>query len=336
MKTIQKKAVHRVSNPAPLPDIEAEALNKGSVSEALEFLRLRLKDDTRAGASRLIEKFEKRTAKDSREVKRLQELWKHEKKAETKGFRWIAGIDEAGRGPLAGPVVAAAVILRAGLTLTGVNDSKKLTAIKREKLFTRIQQSAVGVGVGQASVAEIDELNIYRAAQLAMERAVGALNQRPDYLLTDAMPLPSLSSIVQEPLIHGDALSASIAAASIIAKVTRDRLLTQLHQQYPAYGFDNHKGYGTESHLAALENHGPCPEHRLSFGPVMVTLSRKFSGGPFGYWKEKLARSQSLRELNQTGIQIKRVALSHLSPSQLDGLRDIFRAKRNEWESPKG
>jgi ribonuclease HII len=302
----------------------------------MEFLRSRLKGDTRAGAARLLEKFEKRNAKDSRETNRLQELWKYEKKAEAKGFRFIAGIDEAGRGPLAGPVVAAAVILPSGLILTGVNDSKKLTAAKREELFGRIQESAVGVGVGQAGVAEIDELNIYRAAQLAMERAVGALNQRPDYLLTDAMPLPGLPSIVQEPLIHGDALSASIAAASIVAKVTRDRLLGRLHQQYPAYGFDNHKGYGTESHLAALENHGPCPEHRLSFGPVMLTLSRKFSGGPFGYWKEKLAQSQNLRELNQTGIHIKRVALPHLSPSQLDSLRDLFRAKRNEWENQKG
>jgi ribonuclease HII len=310
-------------------------LSKGSAAEGLDFLRSRLKDDTRAGALRLLDKFEKRTAKDSHEIKRLQELWKHEKTAEAKGFGSIAGIDEAGRGPLAGPVVAAAVILPSGLALTGVNDSKKLTAVKREELFARIQQEAIGVGLGQASVAEIDELNIYRASQLAMERAVGALNQRPDYLLTDAMPLPGLSAIVQEPLIHGDALSASIAAASIIAKVTRDRLLGQLHQQYPVYGFESHKGYGTEEHLKALETHGHCPEHRLSFGPVLETLSRKFPGGPFGYWKEKLARSKNLRELNQAGTQIKRVAMPHLSPPQLDSLRDLFRAKRNEWENQK-
>lgn len=190
--------------------------------------------------------------------------------------------------------------------------------------------------MGQASVAEIDELNIYRAAQLAMERAVEALGQKPDYLLTDAMPLPRLSSITQEPLIHGDALSTTIAAASIIAKVTRDRIMGQLHQQYPVYGFEGHKGYGTEEHLKALENHGICPEHRLTFGPVMETLAQKSPGGPFGYWKEKLARSKNLKELHQTGIQIKRVALSHLAGTELETLRGLFRAKRNEWDSQKG
>jgi ribonuclease HII len=320
----------------PLPDIEAEALKKGSVSEALEFLRLRLRDDTRAGAARLLGKFEKRAAKDSQEIKRLQELWKYEKTAAGKGFRFIAGVDEAGRGPLAGPVVAAAVILPSDIILTGVDDSKKLTASKREELFDRIQQLAVGVGVGQASVAEIDEMNIYRAAQLAMERAIEALSQKPDYLLTDAMPLPRLSSITQKPLIHGDALSATIAAASIIAKVTRDRLMGQLHQQYSVYGFESHKGYGTEEHLKALEVHGICPEHRLSFGPVMETLAKKSPDGPLGYWKEKLNRSKNLRELQQAGIQIKRVALSHLTESELETLRDLFRAKRNEWDSQKG
>jgi len=237
---------------------------------------------------------------------------------------------------LAGPVVAAAVILPSDIILMGVDDSKKLTAAKREELFTRIQQSAVGVGVGQASVAEIDELNIYRAAQLAMERAIGALSQGPDYLLTDAMPLPRLSSIIQEPLVHGDALSVTIAAASIIAKVTRDRLMGRLHQQYPAYGFESHKGYGTEEHLKALEAHGICPEHRLSFGPIMETLAKKSPDGPIGYWKEKLNRSKNLRELQQAGVQIKRVALPHLTESELKILRDLFRAKRNEWESKKG
>ncbi len=334
MKMLQK-AVRRVPSLAPLPDIEAEALRHGSASEALEFLRLRLKDDTRTGAFRLLEKFEKRVTKDTREIKRLQELWKYEKLAEEKGFQLIAGVDEAGRGPLAGPVVAAAVILSPGVALTGVDDSKKLTALKREELFARIQQLAVGVGVGQASVTEIDELNIYRAAQLAMERAIEALSQKPDYLLTDAMPLPRFSSITQKPLIHGDALSATIAAASIIAKVTRDRLMGQLHQQYPAYGFESHKGYGTEEHLKALGVHGICPEHRLSFGPVMETLAQKSPGGPLCYWKEKLNRSKNLRELQQAGVQIKRVALSHLKESELEVLRDLFRAKRNEWDSQK-
>ncbi len=233
-------------------------------------------------------------------------------------------------------MVASAVILPPDMILTGVDDSKKLTAPQREELFIRIQESAIGVGVGQASVGEIDELNIYRASQLAMERAVGALRQKPDYLLTDAMPLPRLSSIIQEPLIHGDALSTSIAAASIIAKVTRDRLMVRLHERYPVYGFGGHKGYGTQEHLKALGNHGICPEHRLSFGPVMETLSRKSPGGPLGYWKAKLADSKNLKELYQAGIQIKRVALAHLSEPELRTLRDLFRAKRNEWKSQKG
>ena len=324
-----------MSSLLPLQDIEAQALKKGSIAEALEFLRFRLKDDARTGALSLLGKFEKKAAKDTREIKRLQELWKFEKIATEKGFQFIAGVDEAGRGPLAGPVVAAAVILLPGILLTGVDDSKKVTAPKREELFIRIQQSAIGVGVGQASVAEIDEMNIYRAAQLAMERAIEALGQKPDYLLTDAMPLPRLSSVAQEPLIHGDALSTTIAAASIIAKVTRDRLMEQLHQQYPAYGFESHKGYGTEEHLKALEVHGICPEHRLSFGPVMETLAKKSVGGPFAYWKEKLNCSKNLRELQQAGVQIKRVAVSHLTESEVETLRDLFRAKRNEWDSRK-
>lgn len=291
-----------------------------------------MKDDTRAGALRLLEKFKKRVDREDRETKRLEVLWRFEKSAEEKGFRSIAGVDEAGRGPLAGPVVAAAVILPPGHLLTGVDDSKKLTAPKREELFSRIQQTAVAFGVGEASATEIDELNIYRAAQLAMERAIEALDPKPDFLLTDAMPLPRLSSIAQKPLVHGDALSASIAAASILAKVTRDRMMVELHREYPAYGFESHKGYGTEEHMRALEEHGLCPEHRLSFAPVAETLARKSPGGPFGYWKGRLERSKTLRELTQTGIQIKRAGLPHLGEKELETLRDLFRAKRGEWE----
>ncbi len=319
----------------PLPDIEAEALKQGSISASLEFLRLRLKDDPRTGALRLLDKFEKRAAKDAQEITRLRELWKYEKIARDKGFHYIAGVDEAGRGPLAGPVVAAAVILPSDIILTGVDDSKKLTAPKREELFIRIKRSAIAIGVGQSSVAEIDELNIYRAAQLAMERAIQALDQKPDYLLTDAMPIPSFDPIIQEPLVHGDALSATIAAASIIAKVTRDRLMRQLHLQYPAYGFESHKGYGTEEHLKALEVHGVCPEHRLSFGPVIETIAKKSPEGPVGYWKEKLNRSQNLKELQQVGVQIKRVGLFHLREPELKILRVIFHNKRNEWDRLK-
>jgi ribonuclease HII len=324
-----------MSSPVPLPEIEAEASKIEKASEALEFLRARLKHDSRAGALRLLGKFEKKVFSQSKEAQRLEGLWKHEKEAEDKGARFIAGVDEAGRGPLAGPVVAAAVILPSGSGLAGVDDSKKLTAAKRGELFLKIRERALGVGVGQASVAEIDQLNIYRAAQLAMERAILALDPKPDYLLTDAMPLPKLSTLPQKPLIHGDSLSLSIAAASIIAKVTRDGLMGELHQRYPNYGFENHKGYGTEEHLKALETHGTCPEHRVTFGPVLETLAKKSAGGPFGYWKEKLAGSRSPGELQQVGLQIKRAALSHLTEAELETLRQLFRGKRNEWQNKK-
>ena len=322
-------------HPPALPDIEAEALKAGSPSQALETLRVLLKDDSRAGARRLLLKFEKRVHQAEKEHQRLEKLLLHEKEGHAKGYRLIAGVDEAGRGPLAGPVVAAAVILSPETAVEGVNDSKKLNAAKREELFTLIQQSAAGVGVGQASVAEIDELNIYRAAQLAMERAIGALGLKPDYLLTDAMPLPKLSTIPQKPLVHGDALSLSIASASIIAKVTRDRLLGGLHRQYPQYGFEGHKGYGTEEHMRALEEHGPCPEHRLSFGPVMETLAKKSPEGPYGYWRDKLSNSRTSAELQQVGLQIKRIGLSQISEKQAQDLRELFKAKRGQWENPK-
>lgn len=320
----------RMPNLPQLPEIEAEALKDRTPLQSLDYLRLHLKDDTRVGAKRLISKFEKAVQREEKEQRRAESLWKHEKEAEEKGCRSIAGVDEAGRGPLAGPVVAAAVILPPQGFPAGINDSKKLTPAKRDELFDKIRQTALAVGVGQASVAEIDELNIYRAAQLAMERAISALGTKPDYLLTDAMPLPALKAIPQKPLVHGDALSLSIAAASIIAKVTRDRMMGELHRQYPAYGFEGHKGYGTVEHMKALENHGPCPEHRLSFGPVMETLAKKSPGGPLGYWKEKLKQSKDLKELQQVGVQIKRVAMGHLTESDLKVLRDLFRDKRNE------
>ncbi len=320
-----------MSNPLPLPEIEAEALKDKSPTQSLDYLKNHLKDDVRTGAKRLLEKFKKAVQREEKEQKRLESLWKYEQEAREKGFLKVAGIDEAGRGPLAGPVVAAAVILPSEGIPAGIDDSKKLTAKKREELFGKIRAIALGVGVGQADVREIDELNIYRAAQLAMERAVGALGVKPDYLLTDAMPLPALKSIPQKPLVHGDALSLSIAAASIIAKVTRDRLMGEMHRQYPVYGFEGHKGYGTEEHMRALEAHGPCPEHRLSFGPVMETLARKSPGGPLGYWKEKLNQSQNPKELRQVGVQIKRIAMEHLTEGDLKILRDLFRSKRNEF-----
>ncbi len=234
---------------------------------------------------------------------------------------------------MAGPVVAAAVVLPPDCFLPGLDDSKKLSASKREELFGLIHEKSVEVGVGQSSVVEIDQFNIYRAARLAMERAIEALASPPDYLLTDAMPMPKFASTAQKPLIHGDSKSASIAAASIIAKVTRDRLMEELHQKYPQFGFLSHKGYGTEEHLGALKTYGICPEHRLTFGPVSEILAQNALGGPFGYWKGKLNLAQNLFELKQTGHQIKRRALAQLSEMELEDLRELFRDKREKWKN---
>ncbi len=183
------------------------------------------------------------------------------------GYRCIAGLDEAGRGPLAGPVVAAAVVLPYGLLIPGLTDSKQVPEHERERLFEVIRSRAVCYGVGIADEQTIDEVNILQATIIAMERALQALNPQPDYLLLDAISLPRVS-LPQKPLIKGDCRSHSIAAASILAKVTRDRIMLELHEKYPRYNFQKHKGYGTEEHLSLLSLYGPCDAHRKTFNPV--------------------------------------------------------------------
>ena len=194
-----------------------------------------------------------------------------ERALRARGFLFVAGVDEAGRGPLAGPVVAAAVILPDDCAIEGLNDSKKLTAKKREHVHATLSVRAdIHWGIGQADVAEIDRLNILRATHLAMARAVEALPRKPDHALVDGLPVRGLP-VPHTALVAGDTLSLSIAAASIMAKVTRDRLMTALDAEYPQYGFARHKGYGVREHLQALRNHGPCPVHRRSFQPVAQT-----------------------------------------------------------------
>ena len=198
----------------------------------------------------------------------------------SQGYSFIAGIDEAGRGSLAGPVVAAAVILPLGDTaqlhlkpdecmecFAGVRDSKQIRARERERLFDVIMQHALAVGVGIGSVEIIDEKNILQATKYAMRNAISQLTLPPQALLLDAIHLPDIE-LLQRPIIKGDELCLSIAAASIIAKVTRDRIMVQLHELFPVYGFAQHKGYGTEEHLSALRRHGATPHHRRSFAPV--------------------------------------------------------------------
>ncbi|MFC2049182.1 ribonuclease HII [Chlamydiota bacterium] len=207
---------------------------------------------------------------------RLKRLTLLESQARLNGYRCVAGVDEAGRGPLAGPVFAAACAIPAGIFFPGINDSKLLSAPKRQALFELITtHPAVAYGISSVDHETIDRINIHQASLEAMRGAVaalaGKLKEKPDYVLVDGVNL-TLSGIVTERVIHGDHLSQMIAAASIVAKQTRDQLMTQFHSQYPEYGFDEHKGYGTPRHMAALEKYGPCPIHRRSFAPVSQTL----------------------------------------------------------------
>ena len=197
-------------------------------------------------------------------------------KVQQTAFAWdiqglIAGVDEAGRGPLAGPVVAAAVILDDMNPIKGLNDSKKLSPLRREKLYDEIRAKALCCSVAEASVEEIDELNILQATMLAMRRAVDGLRLKPHMVLVDGNRLPVLD-VLAEAIVRGDATVPAISAASILAKVTRDRWCQELDQRYPQYGFAGHKGYGTAEHLAALRTHGACPEHRRTFAPVAQVL----------------------------------------------------------------
>lgn len=194
--------------------------------------------------------------------------FKLEKSLWNKGLEFVAGVDEVGRGPLAGPIVAAAVIFSPQTRIKGLNDSKKLTPLVREKFFAEIQSKALSIGIALLDHKMIDKINIGKANRLVLKMAVEALKIAPQYLLIDGkrmkidLPIPQLS------IIKGDGKCASIAAASIIAKVTRDRMMQEFHQKYPVYGFDRHKGYGTKEHFKMLQKHGPCPIHRKSFYPI--------------------------------------------------------------------
>jgi ribonuclease HII len=205
-------------------------------------------------------------------------------KAEQASLIWdvpglVAGVDEAGRGPLAGPVVAAAVILNDKAPIKGLADSKQLSARRREQLYDEIRAKALCCSVALASVDEIDQLNILQATMLAMQRAVNGLRLKPAKVLVDGNRLPTLD-VLAEAIVSGDALVPAISAASILAKVTRDRLLGELHLLHPVYGFDRHKGYGTAAHLQALQAHGAIAEHRRSFAPVARVLAATSDNAP--------------------------------------------------------
>lgn len=203
-----------------------------------------------------------------------EDLLKYEKELYAKGFTLIAGTDEVGRGPLVGPVVAAAVILPKNYQLEGLTDSKKLTEKKRDKFYDIIMKEAISVGVGVVDAKTIDEINILEASRLAMKKAIMDLKVKPEYVLSDAMKLNNID-IPYTDIIHGDALSLSIAAASVIAKVTRDRMMYELDLQYPLYGFAKHKGYPTKLHLENLRKYGILDNYRFSYKPVKEVLMEK-------------------------------------------------------------
>lgn len=209
-----------------------------------------------------------------KELKQAVDLYKYEKELWNKGYENIAGCDEAGRGPLFGPVVCASVILPHDFVLEGLNDSKKLTEKKREEYYPIIMEKALSVGVSIVSAKEIDEINIYEASRIGMIRATNSLNIKPDYIITDAMPLDGYIDIPPEKIIKGDAKSITIAAASVIAKVTRDRIMYDIDKKHPEYLFAKHKGYPTKKHIELLNKYGIIDGYRHTYGPVKEYLDK--------------------------------------------------------------
>lgn len=230
--------------------------------EELPALFLQYEQDERAGVRAVLEKGRKKFSAYEAEIARCEKLKRYER--EYASYTHICGIDEVGRGPLAGPVVAGAVILPKDCNILYINDSKKLSEKKREELYDVIMERAVAVGLGYSTPERIDEINILQATYEAMRQAIANLEVSPDLLLNDAVTIPQVD-IRQVPIIKGDAKSISIGAASIVAKVTRDRLMVQYDEVYPEYGFASNKGYGAQTHIEALKKYGPCPIHRRSF-----------------------------------------------------------------------
>ncbi|WP_456275516.1 ribonuclease HII [Bacillus sp. AK128] len=247
----------------------AKLLNDHSLDKKLI---KKLKQDSRKGVIKLVAQYEKRQEELVNQQKQWAKMTTYEKQLHEEGYILIAGVDEVGRGPLAGPVVAAAVILPRQIELLGINDSKQLNDTKKEYYFQLIQDTAISIGIGFINAHEIDRVNIYEATKLAMKEAITKLNPSPDYLLIDAMKLEV--NLPQKSIIKGDQNSVSIAASSIVAKVTRDRYMKKLAEAHPEYGFEQHMGYGTKQHLEAISTYGIISEHRRSFAPIQEVASR--------------------------------------------------------------
>lgn len=234
-----------------------------SQDEYLKYIDI-LKNDERKSVKNIAVKLAKKLDKIRAENERLEMINTFENEGYKNGYTYIGGIDEAGRGPLAGPVVAAVVVFKPGTKIEGINDSKKLSEAKRDELFDIIREQALDYGIGIVQREEIDEYNILNATYMAMKKAINCLKKTPDYLLVDAAHVPDVN-IEQKSIIKGDSKSISIAAASILAKVTRDSIMYEYDKMYPEYGFASHKGYGTDQHYKAIREHGITTIHRRSF-----------------------------------------------------------------------
>ena len=240
-----------------------EIVDSLSIDKYLEYMDI-LKDDERKSVQNIAIKMGKKLDNIRKEEERLELINTYENEGYSKGYLYIGGIDEAGRGPLAGPVVASVVVFKPNTKIEGINDSKKLSEAKREELFDRIKEEALDYGIGIVNNEDIDKYNILNATYMAMKKALNCLKNTPDYLLIDAATIPGID-IHQKPIIKGDSKSISIAAASILAKVTRDNIMYQYDEIFPEYGFKSHKGYGTKEHYEAIEKYGITRIHRKSF-----------------------------------------------------------------------
>ncbi|MBT4140306.1 MAG: ribonuclease HII [Candidatus Latescibacteria bacterium] len=288
-----------------------------------------LEKDSRTSVQQLAKRIRRQQKALAQEEARLEKMSALENKLRSRGFTHIAGVDEAGRGPLAGPVVAAATILPPDIQIEGLNDSKKLSEKKREVLFGQIQTQALAIGVGQATPQEIDQLNIRNATHLAMRRALDQLSIAPDRVLIDGNAVPE-SDYNEMAIIGGDRKSVSIAAASIIAKVTRDRIMVKYDIEYPEYGLAKHKGYGSAHHLKVLKEHGATPIHRSSFAGVPNNTTLSEVGEVFA---DGIAAARNLEELTTIGDTIARASLD-VHGSEMGILRELYRKRRTTLQRP--
>lgn len=301
---------------------EVSALARG-LTEADTALWALLEQDPRLGVRRLAVRRGRQVARERRESARAARMLEFEERFWGRGLVHLAGVDEVGRGCLAGPVVAAAVILPPGTRIEGLDDSKKLTPATRERLAGVIAARATAVGLGQADAAVIDEVNILRASLLAMRTALESLSPPPEQVLVDGAYLPG-SPFPELAIVDGDARSQVIAAASVVAKVHRDRLMVEWDRAYPGYGFAAHKGYGSPQHLSALAASGPCPLHRRSFAPVQRAV-----GGSVALARELgdlISASRDREELERIGQRV-RTASSGLAEAELTELRRLYRQR---------